>query len=274
MRNDQRSGISRRQTLECMAWAGGGLVWTLAGGVPKSRLISSASAAESGFSFIQISDSHIGFDKAANPDAKATLKEAVDKILAMPSKPAFMIHTGDITHSAKPQQFDDANELLRGARLDIHYSPGEHDITDPSTHKVYLERYGAGSAGGGWYSFDQGGVHFVSLVNVVDLKTNGLGYLGAEQLQWLDARPARPLGIHPDRRVCSYSLVDDRSRVGLGHRRRRAGPANACTIWIRHRPEWPYPPADAEDRGVGDVPHRSLHCVSPTGSGNRACARS
>ena len=187
MRNDQRSGISRRQTLECMAWAGGGLVWTLAGGVPKSRLISSASAAESGFSFIQISDSHIGFDKAANPDAKATLKEAVDKILAMPSKPAFMIHTGDITHSAKPQQFDDANELLRGARLDIHYSPGEHDITDPSTHKVYLERYGAGSAGGGWYSFDQGGVHFVSLVNVVDLKTNGLGYLGAEQLQWLDA---------------------------------------------------------------------------------------
>lgn len=97
-----------------------------------------------------------------------------------------MIHTGDITHSAKPKQFDDATELLRDARLDIHFAPGEHDIIGPATQKAYLERYGAGAAAGGWYSFDQGGVHFISLVNVVDLKANGLGYLGSEQLAWLD----------------------------------------------------------------------------------------
>jgi 3',5'-cyclic AMP phosphodiesterase CpdA len=169
-----------------MAWAGIGVIWTVSGGVPRSRLIGQAKADDSGFSFAQISDSHIGFEKPVNPDARVTLKEAVDKIVALPRKPALLLHTGDITHSAKAPQFDDATEILRGVRLDIHYAPGEHDITDSATKSAYLERYGAG-AGGGWYSFDQGGVHFISLVNVVDLKTNGLGYLGPEQLAWLDA---------------------------------------------------------------------------------------
>ena len=107
-----------------MAWAGIGVVWTVSGGVPRSRLIGAAKADEAGFSFVQISDSHIGFEKPANPDARATLKEAVDKIAGMPRKPAFLIHTGDITHSAKPQQFDDAEQILGDLKLDIHYSPG------------------------------------------------------------------------------------------------------------------------------------------------------
>ena len=101
-------------------------------------------------------------------------------------KPAFIIHTGDVSHTAKPQEFDDALQLIGRAKLDVHYAPGEHDILDPTTQAAYLERFGKGATGGGWYAFDHGGVHFVSLVNVVDLKTNGLGSLGAEQLAWLD----------------------------------------------------------------------------------------
>jgi len=186
MSHDHEGEFDRRQTLKCMLWAGTGVVWTVAGGVPSSRLIGSAKAAETGFSFVQISDSHIGFAKPANPDARVTLDAAIDKIAAMPGNPAFMIHTGDISHTAKASEFDDAQQMIGGAKLDVHYAPGEHDILDPKTRTVYLERFGKGATGGGWYSFDQGGVHFVSLNNVVDLKKNGLGSLGAEELEWLE----------------------------------------------------------------------------------------
>jgi 3',5'-cyclic-AMP phosphodiesterase len=185
MTNERDGGLDRRQTLKCMLWAGTGVVWTVTGGVPSSRLIGAAKAAEGSFSFVQLSDSHIGFEKPANPDARATLSAAVDKVLAMPDKPALIIHTGDISHTAKPQEFDDALQLIGRTKLDVHYSPGEHDILDPKTRDAYLERFGKG-AGGGWYAFDHGGVHFVSLNNVVDLKKNGLGSLGADQLEWLE----------------------------------------------------------------------------------------
>ncbi len=160
--------IDRRQSLKCMLWAGTGVVWTVTGGVPASRLIGSAKAAEGGFSFVQLSDSHIGFSKPANPDAWATFGAAIDKVLTMPGSPAFIIQTGDITHTAKAAEFDDALEMIKRAKLDVHYSPGEHDITDAKTRDAWLERFGKG-AGGGWYSFVHGGVHFVSLNNVVDL---------------------------------------------------------------------------------------------------------
>ena len=168
---------------------GTGVLWTVAGGVPTSRLIGEAKAAENGFSFVQISDSHIGFSKPANPDASATLKDAVDRVAAMKDKPAFMLHTGDITHLSKPKEFDDADQLIGAAKLDVHYVPGEHDIIDEDRGKAYMERYGAraGAKGAGWYSFDQAGVHFIGLVNVVDLKAGGMGNLGAEQLAWLAA---------------------------------------------------------------------------------------
>ncbi|QGM44874.1 metallophosphoesterase family protein [Methylocystis heyeri] len=177
--------ISRRQALSCMAWAGTGLLWTLEGGVPTSSLIGAAQAATSGFSFAQISDSHIGFNKPANPDPNATLAEAVARIGALPAKPAFLIHTGDITHLSKPKEFDDADQLIGAAKLDVHYTPGEHDIVDENNGAAFLARYGKGSNGKGWRSFDHGGVHFVGLVNVFDLKAGGMGYLGPEQLAWL-----------------------------------------------------------------------------------------
>jgi len=177
---------NRRGALECMLWAGSGVLWTISGGIPSSRLIGTASAAETGFSFVQISDSHIGFRKPANPDAALTLLDAITKISAIPAAPAFMIHTGDITHAAQPAQFDTAHQIITSARLKTFYAPGEHDILDPDTYQTYLARFGKG-AGGGWYSFDYGGVHFISLVNVTDLKANGLGYLGPDQLEWLES---------------------------------------------------------------------------------------
>jgi 3',5'-cyclic AMP phosphodiesterase CpdA len=178
---------SRRKVLECMTWAGTGVLWTVTGGVPRSLgLVGQAAAADApGFSFLQISDSHVGFDKPANPNAIGTLEEAIGKIRAMPQKPAFMIHTGDISHLSKPAEFDDADRIISQARLDVHYVPGEHDVIDEEI-KLYRERYGRGTKGAGWYSFDANGVHFIGLVNVVDLKAGGLGNLGTDQLEWLE----------------------------------------------------------------------------------------
>jgi 3',5'-cyclic AMP phosphodiesterase CpdA len=170
-----------------MVWAGTGILWTLSGGVPKSLgLLSDALAGEaSAFTFLQISDSHIGFNKPANPDALGTLREAIAKVRAVAPKPAFMIHTGDITHLSKPDEFDNAAKLIGEANLDVHYVPGEHDFIDEGLGKAYLDRHGKGTKGQGWYSFDDHGVHFIGLNNVVDLKAGGLGRLGPEQLAWL-----------------------------------------------------------------------------------------
>jgi 3',5'-cyclic AMP phosphodiesterase CpdA len=183
---DRGEGLSRRKVLECMTWAGTGVLWTVAGGVPRSLgLVGEAHAQGAGLTFLQISDSHVGFDKPANPNALGTLEEAINKVKALPAKPSFMIHTGDITHLSKVSEFDDAERIISQARLDVHYVPGEHDVLDEGV-KLYKDRYGRGTNGAGWYSFDANGVHFVGLVNVVDLKAGGLGNLGNDQLAWLD----------------------------------------------------------------------------------------
>jgi len=182
----QGDGTTRRKVLECMTWAGTGLLWTVSGGVPRSLgLVDQAMAAEApGLTFMQISDSHMGFDKPANPNTKGTLEEAIGRIKALPAQPSFMIHTGDITHLSKVAEFDDAEKIISQAKLDVHYVPGEHDIIDEEV-KLYKERYGKGSKGDGWYSLDAGGVHFVGLVNVKNLKAGGMGSLGEDQLKWL-----------------------------------------------------------------------------------------
>jgi 3',5'-cyclic AMP phosphodiesterase CpdA len=174
-------------TASHLTWAGTGVLWTVAGGVPRSLglIDDRAFAAEpSSMTFLQISDSHVGFDKPANPNAIGTLEEAVGQIKSPSVKPSFMIHTGDVTHLSKPSEFDDADRIISQAGLDVHYVPGEHDFLDEEA-KLYRERYGCNAKGAGWYSFDAGGVHFVGLVNVVNLKAGGLGHLGEEQLAWL-----------------------------------------------------------------------------------------
>jgi 3',5'-cyclic AMP phosphodiesterase CpdA len=185
--SDRDDGVSRRKVLECMTWVGTGVLWTVAGGVPHSLgLMGEANAHEvRGLSFLQISDSHVGFDKPANPNALGTLEEAIAKVNALPKKPAFMIHTGDISHLSLESQFDDADRIISQSRLDVHYVPGEHDFLDPD-QKFYRERYAKAAKGEGWYSFDANGVHFIGLVNVVNLKAGGLGFLGPDQLEWLE----------------------------------------------------------------------------------------
>src|ERR1700730_864014 len=136
MTNDQDGVLDRRQTLKCMLWAGTGVVWTVAGGVPSSRLIGSAKAAEGGFSFSQMPACHRGLAKPANPDARATLNVAIDKVIAMPDKPAFMIHTGDISHSAKATEFAVPQQMIARSKLHAHHAPGEHDILDPKTRDI------------------------------------------------------------------------------------------------------------------------------------------
>ena len=193
--------LDRREALTCMTWAGTGLLWAMNGGVPLTKgLIGDAHAAASApkeFAFVQISDSHIGFNKPANPDATGTLKEAIAKIKALPVRPAFLIHTGDISHLSKDEEFDNADQIIKEAGLPVFYVPGEHDVIDDGRGQSYRTRYGKNAQGSGWHSFDYNGVHYVGLVNVMDLKAGGLGNLGDEQLTWLEKTfraclPARP----------------------------------------------------------------------------------
>jgi 3',5'-cyclic AMP phosphodiesterase CpdA len=180
--------LDRRGMLKCMGWAGTGALFTLAGGVAHATSLDAAlgAPATKGLRFVQISDSHIGFDKAANPDVHATFREAVAKVKALPARPDFILHTGDITHLSRDQEFADADAILSEAGLPVFYTPGEHDMLDEGAGKAFLARYGKGTMGAGWQSFDAGGVHFVALVNVANLQPGGMGHLGADQLAWLE----------------------------------------------------------------------------------------
>ncbi|HZU34100.1 MAG TPA: metallophosphoesterase [Candidatus Angelobacter sp.] len=192
LHDHNHDGIDRRGFLKCMAWAGTGAFCVMQGGVLKSYSLSRLAEfkdkpMKGDFSFVQISDSHMGFSKPANPDVVATLKAAVDKINALPTAPSFILHTGDITHLSKPEEFDNVDQILKSANAkEVFYVPGEHDMVGEGEGKQYLERYGKGTQGSGWYSFDQKGVHFIGLVNVLNLKAGGLGSLGQEQLEWME----------------------------------------------------------------------------------------
>src|SRR5262249_21916847 len=112
-----------------MAWAGTGLIWTIEAGVPVSRAFgqSMANHGKGGVRFAQISDSHIGFNKPATRDVTATLQAAIDKMGRLESRPEFILHTGDLTHSARAEEFDTLDQLLKGAKRETFYVPGEHD---------------------------------------------------------------------------------------------------------------------------------------------------
>jgi Icc protein len=179
--------LGRRGVLECMTWAGTAMVWTMVGGVPRARLVGSAEAATTDFSFVQVSDSHLGFDKPVNPDTPGTFGQALKAVTEVPGQPRFLIHTGDITHLSQPAQFDLAAQLLTTVKLHTYTVPGEHDVLEDEA-KSWMNRYGKqeGAKGDGWYSFNDGGVHFIGLVNVMNLQGNGLGALGNDQLEWLE----------------------------------------------------------------------------------------
>jgi predicted MPP superfamily phosphohydrolase len=170
-KDENNDGIDRAGFLKCMAWAGTGVLWMMSGGVMKSfgmsQMIDKTTGGlkkgliipKSDFSFVQISDSHIGFNKAANTDVLGTLQAAIAKINAMPVQPSFVLHTGDLTQLAQPDEFDTLQQALTTVKTGkIFYVPGEHDVTDNG--KLYMERYGKGTQGDGWYSFDSHGVHY------------------------------------------------------------------------------------------------------------------
>ncbi len=196
--NDYDDGIDRRGFLSCMAWAGTGIAWTVSGGILTSRVFGQeppplpsptgggrAGRGKGDFTFVQISDSHIGFTKEPNKDVTRTLEQTIARINAMPVRPDLLLHTGDLTHLSKPQEFDTVAEVLKSAKVgQTFYVPGEHDVFSDDG-KQYLERYGKGTRGMGWHSFDHKGVHLVGLVNVANLKPGGLGVLGPDQLAWL-----------------------------------------------------------------------------------------
>ena len=190
----EHDGIDRRGFLKCMAWAGTGVLWTISGGVLVSKTL--AEVAKDGaslhkatdLSFLQISDSHIGFSKDANKDVTETFKIALDRINAMPTQPAFLIHTGDISQLSKPEEFDTFDQVLKSCKTkDVFYVPGEHDVINDGG-KLFRDRYlkSVEGKGSGWYSFNKNGVHFIGLVNVLNLQAGGLGQLGDEQLEWLE----------------------------------------------------------------------------------------
>jgi len=189
--NLNKDGIDRRGFLKCMAWAGTGALCVLQGGVLKTfalgdPALNDMEKMKSELAFVQISDSHIGFNKAANPDVVGTLRQAIAKINALPTPPAFVLHTGDISQLSKPVQFDTAEQALKEIRTEkIFYVPGEHDVLDDDG-AGYRARFAKGTVGDGWYSFDSRGAHFIGLVNVMNLKAGGLGNLGREQIEWLE----------------------------------------------------------------------------------------
>ncbi|MBV9990964.1 MAG: metallophosphoesterase [Alphaproteobacteria bacterium] len=191
--NDQPS---RRGALKCLAFGGAGTLFALSGGIVTPVSLAAAAARPGAIAgkplFLQISDTHIGFNKEANPDVAGTLKQTIDLVNAMKDKPALTLHTGDITHLSKPEEFDTAAQLLSGLKVtELHTTPGEHDVTDAGG--VYMQRFGKPSANRGYYSFDSSGVHFIALINVLNFKPGGLGALGDEQIAWLaDDLKGRP----------------------------------------------------------------------------------
>jgi 3',5'-cyclic AMP phosphodiesterase CpdA len=188
---DEIPVATRRQALKCMAFGGAGTLFALAGGVLTPTALAAAaadprSAARLGRPLlVQISDTHIGFNKEANPDVTATLARTIALVNALPAQPELLIHTGDITHLSKPAEFDLAQQLFSGLRTtELHTVPGEHDTTD-ATVTEYFNRFGKASDNRGYYSFDHAGVHFLALVNVLEFRPGGLGTLGPAQLAWV-----------------------------------------------------------------------------------------
>lgn len=198
--SDTKPATSRRDAMKCLAYGSAGTVFTLSGGMlaPIDLALAArdkGTLARAGTPLlVQISDTHIGFNKDANPDVNGTLTRAIDLVNALPQRPRIVLHTGDVSHLSRPAEFDTAQQLLSRLNVgEIHVVPGEHDVTD-GIGTEFFNRFGAASGNRGYYSFDEAGVHFVALINVLNFKPNGLGALGSDQLEWLKAdledRPA------------------------------------------------------------------------------------
>ncbi|MEZ0091878.1 metallophosphoesterase [Streptacidiphilus sp. EB129] len=203
-------GMSRRQLLRHAGWFGSAVVLTVAGGEVISHIAhdqdSAAAAAvaadANALRFVQVSDSHIGFDGPANTDVTGSFSEALEQINTLGFRPDFVMHTGDLTHLSTPAQFDQVQQMLGGVRTGRVFTvPGEHDSVGDAG-RAYRQRFGAGTSGDGWYSFDTHGVHFIALVNTLSLEK--LGHLGADQIDFVRRDVA---GLKPDTPIVVFSHI-------------------------------------------------------------------
>ena len=277
MQDLNNDGVDRRGFLKCMAWAGTGLVWTFSGGIPVStafaKNIDRLSNQAGDFSFVQISDSHMGFNKPANQDVIATLQAAVDKINGLAKPPEFLLHTGDISHLSKPEQFDNVDQILKSASAkEVFFVPGEHDVLDDNG-KQYLERYGKSTQGNGWYSFDKHGVHFIGLVNVMNLKAGGLGSLGGEQLEWMEKevkhlKHSTPIVVFAH--IPLWTVYPD---WGWGTEDSAQALALPEEIRFGDGAERAHSPDHAEGRRQSDISYRDVDGISATAAGQGRFSR-
>ena len=254
-----------------MAWAGTGALCVLARRSAavlrsgQSRHIAKAASGE--LSFVQISDSHMGFNKPANPDVVGTLQAAIDKINALPMPPE--VHPAHRRHQpsleARGVRYRRSDSESRSAK-DVFFVPGEHDVLKTTASNT-CERYGKDTKGAGWYSFDKNGVHFVGLVNVMNLKAGGLGSLGREQLEWLEKDVKHLSNSTPIVVFAHMPLWTRLSGMGLGHRRQRAGAFLPEAFRLGDRAERTHSPDHAEGRRQRHLPHRDLDRVPATAPG-------
>jgi hypothetical protein len=278
--SDDQLRISRRNALKCMAYGGAGTLFALSGGVFTPIDLAMARGYDETKEgktlgkplFVQISDTHIGFNKEANPDVAGTLTQTIDIVNAMPVLPALIIHTGDITHLSKPAELDQAQQLFARLRAtEMHTVPGEHDTTD-ATVTEYFNRFGKASNNKGYYSFDHAGVHFIALINVLEFKPGGLGTLGAEQLAWVAADLKGRSASTPIVVFAHMPLWTIYEPWGWGTGRGSAHEPVA-TLRFGHRAQWPHPSDCAEGRRQHRLPHGPLDLLSATcrrrGSGAR-----
>ena len=257
---DSGHNPARRQALSCLAaWTGAAVVWTVAGGVPRALGATTAgtptAAAKNALTFVQISDTHIGFRKEANPDVIGSLRHAIADINALPQAPAFVVHTGDVSHLSKPEEFGKAREVLQEIRVDrVHTVPGEHDTIDEGV-TGYLKFFDHDGNGKAWYSFDQGGVRFIALNNVLNFKVGTMAALGDEQITWIKSDLAHVSHSTPIVVLAHIPLWTIWEPWGW-HRRFRAGDGAVASVRIGHRAQRSYPSSPAEGRRQ----YRAAHC--------------
>ena len=244
----------RRGFLKCMAWAGTGALFAFDGGIGSSIGLDSAlaaplrHAAATPFTFVQLSDSHIGFNKPPNADARATFREAIAKVKALPQQPDFIIHTGDVSQLSRDDEFDDADQMLKAAGLPVFFVPGEHDMLDPDGGKAFLDRFGKGSRGRRLVQLrpSRRALRRAGQCRRPEARRHGQSRRRAAQVA--GGRPRRPLVIDADRGLRAHPAVDGLCRLGLGHRRCRRGAEAARAVRVGDRAQRAHPPDHAEGR--------------------------
>lgn len=257
-------GVDRRGFLKCMAWAGTATLWTISGGVLTSCGIGAPATTASrtrDLYFVQISDSHIGFKGAANPDITGTFAHAIAQVNALPHRPAFVAHTGDLTHLSQTNEFDTVKQMLGTLKTpEVHTVPGEHDAVGDNANQKYLQVFGKGSRGNGYYSFDLNGVHLLFLVNTSGVEN--LGVLGRDQLDFIKKDLA---GVSSDTPLVVFShipLFAMYPKWGWYTHDLDRGIEQHEALLVRDMPQRTRPPADEQGRGQHHVSRGDLHRLS------------